>query len=140
VERAVAASKVASADTAVALTVPVPVAAAPTNPQLSPQQERTAALLTSRGDAMLAIKDISAARKLYELATTLRSVAAATRLASTYDPRYMDKLGIIGMQPDVAMAVNWYDHAAKLGDRDAAQRMRELDVMLSVAQPAKTTP
>jgi TPR repeat protein len=109
-------------------------------PQPSPAQERMAATLASRGDAMLAIKDISAARKLYEQAAHLGSAAAAAELARTYDPGYIGKLDIIGMRPDVAMAATWYVRAAALGDRQAAQRMHELDAMLGTSPSTKATP
>jgi TPR repeat protein len=99
-----------------------------------------AATFTSRGDAMLAIKDISAARKLYEQAANLGSAAAAKGLARTYDPAYADKLSIVGMRPDLAMAASWYDRAAALGDREAAKRVHELEAMLGAPPPAKTAP
>jgi hypothetical protein len=113
---------------------------APPPRQPTPAQERMAATLVSRGDAMLAIKDISAARKLYEQAANLGSAAAAAELARTYDPAYIGKLDVIGMRPDVAMAANWYVRAAALGDNQAAQRMHELDAMLSGSPPSKATP
>jgi TPR repeat protein len=102
-----------------------------------PMQDQTAAQLTSRGDAMLAIKDISAARKLYEQAANLGNAAAAKGLARTYDPDYIRKLGVIGMRPDVTMAVSWYDRAAALGDRESAQRMQQLDAMAGTELPGK---
>jgi TPR repeat protein len=97
-------------------------------------------MLTSRGDAMLAIKDISGARKLYEQAANLGSAAAAAELARTYDPGYVGKLDVVGMRPDVAMAANWYDRAAALGDRQAAQRMHELEAMLAPSPSTRATP
>jgi TPR repeat protein len=85
-----------------------------------------AAALVSRGDAMLAIKDISAARKLYESAADAGSAAGATALARTYDPDYLATLGVVGLEPDPAAAANWYRKAAALGDRDAETRLRTL--------------
>jgi hypothetical protein len=125
-----------SSDTVIALAVPKP----PAPPRAPPRQDQAAALLTSRGDAMLAIKDISAARKLYERAANLGSAAAAKGLARTYDPGYVGKLGIMGMRPDVTMAASWYDRAAALGDREAVQRMQELDAMAGTASPDKDAP
>jgi hypothetical protein len=125
------------ADATVALATPTQ---RPPPQQSSPEQERMAATFTSRGDAMLAIKDISAARKLYEQAANLGSAAAAKGLARTYDPAYVGKLSIMGMRPDLAMAASWYDRAAALGDREAAQRMHELEAMQGTAPQAKTTP
>jgi hypothetical protein len=137
VEPAAAPVKVpTSSDTVIALAVPKP----PAPPRAPPMQDQAAALLTSRGDAMLAIKDISAARKLYERAANLGSAAAAKGLARTYDPGYVGKLGIMGMRPDVTMAASWYDRAAALGDREAVQRMQELDAMAGTASPDKDAP
>lgn len=136
IEPAAARVKDPIGDTVTAVAVPKPS----TPPPAPPMQDQTAALMTSRGDAMLAIKDVSAARKLYEQAADLGSAAAAKGLARTYDPRYVQNLGIVGMRPDITMAAGWYDRAAALGDRESAQRMQELDAMVGSAPPAKTTP
>jgi hypothetical protein len=136
IEPAAARVKDPISDTVTAVAVPKPS----TPPPAPPMQDQTAALMTSRGDAMLAIKDVSAARKLYEQAADLGSAAAAKGLARTYDPRYVQNLGIVGMRPDVTMAAGWYDRAAALGDRESAQRMQELDAMVGTAPPVKTTP
>ena len=133
IEPAAAPVKVPTGDTMFALATPKPPA-----PLRAPlMQDQTAAQLTSRGDAMLAIKDISAARKLYEQAANLGNAAAAKGLARTYDPDYIRKLGVIGMRPDVTMAVSWYDRAAALGDRESAQRMQQLDAMAGTELPGK---
>ena len=126
----------AAGDAAHALAAPV--ASAPR--QATPAQERMAVNLASRGDAMLGIKDISAARKLYEQAANLGSAAAAAELARTYDPDYVGKLNVIGIRPDLTLAANWYVRAAALGDRQAAQRMHEIDAMLSSQPSARATP
>jgi Sel1 repeat-containing protein len=132
VDPAAAPVKLPASDAALASTTPV----APPPRQSPPTEGRMAATFTDRGDAMLAIKDISAARKLYEEAVNLGSAAAARRLARTYDPGYVGELGIIGMRPDPAMAVSWYNRAAALGDHEAAQRVQEFGATL----PARTTP
>ena len=135
IEPAAAPVKGPTSDAVIALAVPRPA----TPPRTPPVQSQTAAVLTSRGDAMLAIKDISAARKLYEQAANLGSAAAAKGLARTYDPGYVATLGIIGMRPDVTMAASWYDRAAALGDRESAQRMQQLDAMVGATPPEKAS-
>ncbi len=90
------------------------------------QDQAMAASLMRRGDAMLALRDISAARKLYESAADAGSAAGATALARTYDPGYLPNLGVVGLQPDPASAAVWYRKAAALGDRDAETRLRTL--------------
>jgi hypothetical protein len=90
------------------------------------QEEAAAAAFASRGDAMLAIKDISAARAFYEYAANAGSARAAVALAETYDPAYLNQLGALGPRPSPAMAVDWYRKAAALGDRGADARLRTL--------------
>jgi hypothetical protein len=101
---------------------PVPVSThAPTA-----QDQAMAASFMRRGDAMMAIKDISAARKLYESAADAGSAAGATAVARTFDPDYLAKLGVVGLRPDPPAAAVWYRKAAVLGDRDAETRLRTL--------------
>ncbi|MBS0560569.1 MAG: sel1 repeat family protein [Proteobacteria bacterium] len=85
-----------------------------------------AALYRSRGDSMLAVKDISAARRFYALAADEGSGPAASALALTYDPAGLRQLGVIGMKPDPALALLWYRRAAALGDDQAAARLERL--------------
>ena len=75
---------------------------------------------------MLAIKDISAARKLYEYAVNAGSARAATALARTLDPAFITQLGAVGLKPDPTLAAAWYRKAASLGDRDAEARLHTL--------------
>jgi hypothetical protein len=91
-------------------------------PTIAPslRQEPLAVVYADRGDQMLASKDISAARKLYEYAANAGSARAAIALARTYDPSFLRQLGAIGVKPDPGLATTWYRKAAALGDRDAA--------------------
>jgi TPR repeat protein len=72
-----------------------------------------------RGDAMLAHKDISAARKFYEFAANAGSARAAVALAKTYDPAFAGQLGEVGLRPDAELAAAWYRKAEQLGGRSA---------------------
>ncbi len=112
---------------------PPPITAVVPNitPHLA-QNPSLAAILAKRGDAMLAIKDISAARKLYERAADAGSALGASALAKTYDPAALAELGVIGIKPDSALAKLWYRRAANMGDRDAEVRLRTL---LTEAKP-----
>jgi TPR repeat protein len=85
-----------------------------------------AAMYVSRGNEMLAIKDISAARKFYEYAADAGSAAGAMALAKTLDPTYLAGLGVIGLKPDLALAATFYRKAAALGDPDAKARLQAL--------------
>jgi hypothetical protein len=91
------------------------------------QEQAAAAAFASRGDAMLAIKDISAARAFYEYAANAGSARAAVALAATYDPAFLSQLGALGPRPNPAMAADWYRKAAALGDRGAVARLRTLE-------------
>ncbi|HEX5325607.1 MAG TPA: hypothetical protein VFW75_02965 [Acetobacteraceae bacterium] len=82
--------------------------------------------LLSRGDAMLAIADISAARLLYARAAAGGSGRAATQIGKTYDPAFLTQIGITGMSADGATAATWYRKAMALGDREAADRLQRL--------------
>lgn len=74
-----------------------------------------AAFYAARGDAMLANKDISAARKFYEFAANAGSARAATALARTYDPAFAAQLDEVGLRPDPKLAAFWYRKAQELG-------------------------
>jgi hypothetical protein len=109
-----------------ALTATGPAAGAPIA-----QPPSLAALYIKRGDAMLAVKDISAARKFYEYAADAGSARAARALAETYDPAWLGKLGTVGIRPDPAMAAQWYGRAQTLGDPDAGARLLTLTAQIA---------
>jgi hypothetical protein len=88
------------------------------------QDQRMGTMYASRGDEMLAIKDISAARKFYEYAANVGSARAATALAESYDPTFLTQLGAIGIRPDPALAAAWFGKAVALGDSAAEARLR----------------
>jgi TPR repeat protein len=88
-------------------------------PQPAAPESAMAAFYAARGDAMLAHRDISAARKFYEYAATAGSARAAAALARTYDPAFAAQLGEVGLQPDPGLAAVWYRKAAELGGSPA---------------------
>ena len=104
-----------------------PLAAAPPAALPTIQDQSLAALYATRGDQMLAIKDVSAARRLYENAANAGSARAATALARTFDPSFLTRLGVVGLKPDPALAAVWYGKAVALGDRDAKTLLRNLN-------------
>lgn len=116
------------ARTAMATTAPVqatsaaqPAMRTPTSPD-----QLMAELYAKRGDAMLAIKDISAARKFYEYAADAGNARAATAIARTYDPTFLSEWQIVGLKPDPALAASWYRKAAALGDPNAVAWLRTI--------------
>jgi TPR repeat protein len=68
--------------------------------------------LLSRGDAMLSLGDISAARLLYERAAALGSARAATAVGKTFDPAFLAAIHASVLRPDPAAAASWYRKAA----------------------------
>jgi hypothetical protein len=107
--------------------IPTPPANTRTSdsPSVPAPSAETVALVT-RGDALLANKDISAARTFYELAASAGSARAAMALAQTYDPVFLNRIGAVGTRPDPAMARDWYRKAAALGGRDTEVRLKRL--------------
>jgi TPR repeat protein len=77
------------------------------------------ATLIARGDALLRLSDVAAARLLYARAATLGSARAATALAKTYDPVFLAAARVYGVLPDARQALVWYQRAMNAGDAAA---------------------
>ena len=84
------------------------------------------ASLLKRGDALIASGDLAAARLVLRRAADAGDAHAAMTLAETYDPAILEKLGVHGLVPDVAMARDWYEKAKKLGAAEATRRLEML--------------
>ena len=83
-------------------------------------------VLLARGDEMLALGDIAAARLLYERAAMLGSARAATALGQTYDPAFLVSIHASGVTANRTAAAAWYRKGAALGDTDSATRLARL--------------
>jgi len=105
---------------------PATIAQAPANNAAVQQVPAGTAFFAKRGDELMAIKDITAARKFYEYAANAGSAHAATALAWTFDSDFAAELGVLGLKPDPVMAATWYRRAAELGNPGAAARLRSL--------------
>jgi Sel1 repeat len=103
----------------------VPPVAAP-KISSAPRDKDVAAGFLSRGNALLAAKDISGARKFYEYAADLGDASAAMAMGRTFDPYYLNGLGVMGLQANAERAVNWYRRAAALGSQDARRRLQAM--------------
>jgi hypothetical protein len=84
------------------------------------------ASLLKRGDDLIASGDFAAARLVLRRAADAGDAHAAMTLAETYDPVILEKLGVHGFVPDVAMARGWYEKAKKFGSAEAPQRLEML--------------
>ena len=83
-------------------------------------------LLLRRGDALLALGDVSSARRFYERAATGGDGRGATGVGKTYDPVFLLTIGARGIQADPVAAANWYRKAIELGDRAAVERLTQM--------------
>jgi hypothetical protein len=79
-----------------------------------------------RGGALIASGDLAAARLVLRRAADAGDARAAMTLAETYDPAILEKLGVHGVVPDLAMARGWYEKAKQFGATEATQRLELL--------------
>jgi hypothetical protein len=90
---------------------------------LPQEQESSVARLQARGELLLDTGEVEAARTLLRTAAEAGSVEAALKLAETYDPMEIRRLGVTERSADLAMAVRWYEHAQSLGSQIATARL-----------------
>jgi hypothetical protein len=76
-------------------------------------------LLLTRGDTLFASGDLTSARLYYERAAQAGNGPAALRLAETYDPQFLKRAHLRGVQGDIAAATFWYKRASNLGMSEA---------------------
>ena len=100
-----------------------PLSDLPKPPSLPSSVQHT---LLTRGDAMLRLGDVSAARMLYQRAADSGVGVAALKLAETYDPTYIAARDLRGIKPDPVAAEAWYRRAQALGETEAIERLRSL--------------
>jgi TPR repeat protein len=91
----------------------------------------TLELILRRGDELLALGDLTAARLLYGRAAAAGDARGAIGMAKTYDPLVLAQMGARGIQPDQDVAASWYRKALSLGDTSAAARLRMLERRVS---------
>jgi hypothetical protein len=84
------------------------------------------AMLVTRGKGFLKDGDLASARLLFQRAAAAENADAAFMLGTTFDPRFIGRMGVVGMEPDVARAREWYKKAAELGSADASQQLATL--------------
>jgi hypothetical protein len=101
------------------------VAVSAAHPATKPQRPRAGtspgvAALLARGDALIAVGNVAAARLVYQ--------RAATAAGRTYDPRFLQAIGAIDVVADPEAAAAWYREGAALGDEDATPLLGGLNV------------
>jgi TPR repeat protein len=82
--------------------------------------------LLEKANRLLEKGDIIAARAQYQRAAEMGNASAALMLGSTYDPRRLWSLGVIGMVGNKERARQWYSRAAELGHPEAKARLMAL--------------
>jgi len=91
---------------------------------LSPEME---ASMMDRAQALLDTRDIAGARMLYRFLIRKGSRKGAFGLAQTYDPAFLERIGVAGMDAaDIDEAKKWYQDAAKRGHEEAQERLKLL--------------
>jgi TPR repeat protein len=107
-----------------------PQLANPIAPQLPNQVARQAgqraAELVVRGQAAESQGDLSGARRFYASAVAQGSAAAARDLGRLYDPAYLKRTALGGIDPDPALARHWYERAVAMGDAEAGPLLQAL--------------
>src|SRR5215472_16239802 len=90
-----------------------------------PTEQITAFL--ARGDAFVRTRDIASARLLYERAADAGNGRAALQMGKSFDPAFLDSIGISRMLGDRQLALSWYRRACDLGDAEAAPLLQKLE-------------
>jgi hypothetical protein len=109
-----------------ALQSDAPQAAAVAEPAIHHLDPGEIASSLRRGNDLIASGDLAAARLVLRGAANAGDAHAAMTLAGTYDPVVLEKLGVHGFVPDLAMARVWYERAKKFGAAEAPQRLELL--------------
>jgi len=100
--------------------------APPAEPPTLTEEQKRALTFVVRGRAQAQQGNIAAARLFYQRAADANLADGAFALAGTYDPAELARMGVAGVQPDIALARRWYEKARDLGAREAEERLRQL--------------
>jgi len=118
----------------VATTPPPAIAAKPERggqvppANLTAEEKVRAERLVANGDRHLDQGNISAARMFFQRAAEAGLASGALKMAATYDPAELDRLGIKvqGAIPDRGEARKWYERARALGAPEADDRLTRI--------------
>jgi hypothetical protein len=97
-------------------------------PTLAPDQKERAERMIANGDRHLEQGNVGAARMFFQRAAEAGLAAGAIKMAATYDPAELDRLGVKvqGAIPDRAEARKWYERARALGAPEADERLARI--------------
>ncbi len=106
---------------------PVPLANPPASaPPIATEDQKRATAFIARGRVQAESGNIAAARLFYRRAADAGLAEGALALAATYDPVELARMRVAGVQPDIALAREWYEKARALGAREADERLQRL--------------
>jgi hypothetical protein len=82
--------------------------------------------LLARGAQAEQLGNVSGARRYYASAVQLGSATAARNLGRLYDPVFLKRTTLGGIDPDLGRARHWYELAVAMGDPDASPLLEAL--------------
>jgi hypothetical protein len=97
----------------------------PSSPDPRLPAEQLAALV-ARGDGFVQMRDLTSARLYFERAAEAGDGRAALRMGETFDPAFLARAGIRGVQGDRQQAILWYQRARERGEAEATRRLEEI--------------
>ena len=95
---------------------------------VEPVPSTRSALLFARGMEAERQGDFSAARRFYTSSAQQGDAAAARNLGRLYDPAYIRQTAVGGIDPNPALAREWYQRALTMGDAEAGPLLEALSV------------
>jgi hypothetical protein len=101
-------------------------APSPAIPMLTREERERAEKLVARGELDLEGGNIALARNFFLRAAEAGLARAALLLAATYDARELARMQVQGVQPNPALARQWYERARELGSPEASERLSAL--------------
>jgi TPR repeat protein len=102
-------------------TTPAPATPVPAPSPIRRLDDDEVAMLEERGQQLMTIGAVAAARLMLRRAAESGSPHAALNLGATYDPT-----ALLGIKPDACMARTWYEKARQFGSSEAAHRLELL--------------
>ncbi len=84
--------------------------------------------LYDKAEALLKTGDIVSARQFFVKAHSLGSAKAAFGAGQTYDPAVYAAMNVLGLKPDRAKALEWYNKAVLAGSAEAQAALEILNV------------
>jgi hypothetical protein len=110
-------------------TLATPDRPAPKAPvQVAPPPGPRALELFARGQQAELRGDVSGARRFYTSAAAQGHAEAARNLGRLYDPAYLKQAAVGGIDPDPALARQWYERAVAMGDSAAGPLLEALSM------------